>query len=110
MLSNVPARFAHEAAGMRINRDNVLEVAKVLMAQADDLQEVLAQNADARADLCGGDPVSADAKLAFNKRAGALVDSYASFVLDLRQLATAVAESARAYGVSDEDIARSFDR
>ncbi|MFB9745620.1 hypothetical protein ACFFOU_31290 [Pseudonocardia sulfidoxydans] len=110
MLRNVPARFAHETAEMRIDRDNVLEVAKALSREAARLDEVLSQNGQARADLCGGDPVSADAKLAFNQRAELLVDSYAKYVLDLRQLATAVAESARAYGVSDEDIARSLER
>lgn len=82
----------------------------MLMTEAESLQEVLAQNADARADLCGGDPVSADAKAAFNERAAALVDSHALYILDLRQLAIAVAESARYYGVSDDDIARSLGR
>lgn len=110
MLSNVPDRFAHEAAGMRIDRDNVLAVAKALSAEAARLTEVLSQNGQARADLCGGDPVSKDAKRAFNQRAEMLVDSYMTYVKDLGQLAVAVAESARAYGVSEEDIARSLGR
>ncbi|GAY12889.1 hypothetical protein TOK_1442 [Pseudonocardia sp. N23] len=70
---------------------------------------MLTQNGDARAGLCGGDPVSPDAMVAFNVRAAALVDSLSLYVRDLQQLATAVAESARAYGVSDEDIARSLE-
>ncbi len=43
---------------MRIDRDNVLKVANVLMTEANGLQDVLTQNGDARAGLCGGDPVS----------------------------------------------------
>ncbi|MBN9112711.1 MAG: hypothetical protein J0I34_28470 [Pseudonocardia sp.] len=108
MLSNVPARFAHEAAGMRIDRDNVLAVTAVIATEADRLRQVLETYGGARMGKCGGDPVSGDAMLAFNLRADALVASLWNYVKDLEKLADSVADAARTYGIAESDVAAAF--
>ncbi|RTL62929.1 MAG: hypothetical protein EKK42_29985 [Pseudonocardiaceae bacterium] len=110
MLSNVPARFAESAAGMAIDRENVLKVAAVLTAEADRLQRSLNEDGKQRLGLCGGDPVSRDAKRAFDQRADLLVDWHQKYVDDLRLLAASVRQAARSYGHSEADIAASFRR
>ncbi|ODU02777.1 MAG: hypothetical protein ABS81_16465 [Pseudonocardia sp. SCN 72-86] len=110
MLSNVPARFAESAAGMAIDRENVLQVGAVLVGEVRRLRQVLQAHGGDRMELCGGDPVSADAKQAFNQRAEALVALYKTYVDDLQALSDAVAEAARSYGVADADIATVFRR
>lgn len=110
MLSNVPARFADHAAGMAIDRDNVLQVAQILHREADRLQDSVAERHLMKAGLCGGDPVSEDAAAAFNERAALLFNSCQLYVDDLRALANSIQASARAYGLSESDIAASLSR
>lgn len=110
MLSNVPARFAESAAGMAIDRENVLKVGAVLLAEVGRLQKVLNDNGLARMGRCGGDPVSEDAELAFNQRAAWLVEDFQREVDELQALADSVADAARDYGVAEADIAAVFAR
>ncbi|MFB9745618.1 hypothetical protein ACFFOU_31280 [Pseudonocardia sulfidoxydans] len=109
MLNNVPARFAETAAGMAIDRENVLKVGAVLTGEAQRLRKVLEDNDWVRMGRCGGDPVSEDAEAAFNERAVLLFAAYEREVIDLENLAYAVAEAARAYGIAEADIATAFD-
>ncbi|MGD9988596.1 hypothetical protein [Pseudonocardia sp.] len=53
---NVLARFAETAAGMRIDRGNVLTLAVVLTAEATRLQRPLNDDGKQRLGLRGGDP------------------------------------------------------
>lgn len=108
MLSNVPARFAESAAGMTIDRENVLKVGAVLVAEVGRLQGTLRDNDWVRMGRCGGDPVSEDAEAAFNERAALLFAAFQREVDDLKNLAHAVREAARAYGVAEADVAAVF--
>ncbi|RTL64277.1 MAG: PE domain-containing protein [Pseudonocardiaceae bacterium] len=105
MLSNVPARFADHAAGMAIDRDNVLQVAQILRGEAARLRDAVNDLDDAKAGLCGGDPVSEEAAAAFNQRSSLLQASFRQYVDDLQALADSVLASARSYGVTDADNA-----
>lgn len=110
MLSNVPARFAETAAGMAIDRKNVVQVGKILHAEADRLQDAIDGYITARVGLCGGDPVSEEAAAAFNERATLLWKSFQLYVDDLRELARSVVAAASAYEIAEADIAGGFRR
>ncbi|MGD9988597.1 hypothetical protein [Pseudonocardia sp.] len=108
MLRNVPARFAETAAGMAIDRENVMKVGAVITAEVGRLQEALNDNSWKRMGRCGGDPVSEDAEAAFNERAVLLFDVFQREVDDLQGLADSVADAARQYGVAEADISAVF--
>jgi hypothetical protein len=110
MLENVPARFAETAATMSVDRDNVMQVCAVVVGEVRRLQQVLDDNDWARMGRCGGDPVSGDAEVAFNERAVALFADFRRDVNDLQALAVSIADAARAYGTSEEEIAAVFRR
>ncbi|MFB9743913.1 hypothetical protein ACFFOU_22605 [Pseudonocardia sulfidoxydans] len=97
------------AAGMSINRENVLKVGAVLLAEADRLDAVIGDVVGVKAGRCGGDPVSGDAAEAFTERAHLLIEVYRGYVSDLRRHAASLKESARGYGYADEEIRAVFE-
>ena len=94
--------------GVQVDRANVLKVGSVFRDEAIRLRNVLADADGLSAGLCGGDPVSKDAALAFTQRAQALIKAYRGYVDDLDRLATELADSARAYGHAEGDIRAAF--
>ena len=95
---------------LQVNRDTVLKARAALLAEADRLDTALR---DKHSDLtgvglCGGDPVSPEAALAFNERINALVKSCLEYNQDLRSSAAALDATARTYGYTDYEIAASF--
>ncbi|WP_232662810.1 hypothetical protein [Pseudonocardia sp. TRM90224] len=98
------------SVAMQVNRDNVLKARAVLMAEADRLDDVLtnARNNNPGIGLCGGDPVSRDAQAAFNERIEALFEGCKQYNSDLREAASALDETARFYGYTDDEIANSY--
>jgi hypothetical protein len=98
------------ALALQVNRETVLAARAALLAEADRLD---AQLRDRRYEyggvgLCGHDPVSPEAAQAFNQRINALVQSCFQYNRDLRTSAAALDATARSYGYSDDEIARSF--
>lgn len=107
-IDGLRAGLNASAAGMSINRENVLKVGAVLLAEADRLDVAIGDVVGVKAGRCGGDPVSEDAALAFTERAQLLVEAYRGYVADLRRQAGVLQESARSYGYADEEISAVF--
>ena len=96
-----------------VSRDEVLAKRAALLAEADDFQQFLDSIwDDLRMEPMGGDPVSLDVARAVTARIRDAEDSYFNvcrqWVNNLYQVAEALAETARQYGFTDEEIATSF--
>ncbi len=97
------------SVSLQVNRDNVLQARKAVLDEAQRLQDLLiTHQRDVWVDLCGGDPVSADAAEAFNERIHQLVDHCWRYAMELKAAGDALGETARAYGFTDEQIAASY--
>ncbi|MGH3998768.1 MAG: hypothetical protein ACRDTJ_15085 [Pseudonocardiaceae bacterium] len=96
-----------------VSRDEVLAKHAALLAEADDFQVFLNHIWDQLLMTpMGGDPVSHDVARAVTDRIRDAEDSYFTvcqqWVDNLYQAAEALAETARQYGYTDEEIAASF--
>jgi hypothetical protein len=96
-----------------VNRDEVLTKHAALLAEAADFRQFLDSIwDDLRMEPMGGDPVSLDVARAVTDRIRDADDSYFNvcqqWVNNLRQTAEALAETARQYGYTEEEIAASF--
>ncbi|MFC4946835.1 hypothetical protein [Pseudonocardia sp. GCM10023141] len=110
----LPVRAQLDAAvagvGMQVTRENVLQARAALLGEADRLETELLQQDRTWPGLgrCGGDPVSADASVAFDERSRALLDRCREYNDHLRKAAYALDAVARSYGYSEDEIASSF--
>jgi hypothetical protein len=115
---SVPA-YSYESPGPAagpafvVSRDEVLAKRVALLAEADDFQLFLNHIWDQLfMKPMGGDPVSHDVARAVTDRIRDADDSYfnvcQAWVNNLYQAAEALAETARQYGYTDEEIAASF--
>lgn len=100
-------------AGFVVSRDEVLAKRAALLAEAYDFQSFLDRIWDQlRMEPMGGDPVSHDVGKAVTYRIRDAEDSYftvcQSWVNNLFHTADAMADTARQYGFTDDDIAASF--
>ncbi|MGH8966220.1 MAG: hypothetical protein ACRDXB_12950 [Actinomycetes bacterium] len=96
-----------------VSRDEVLAKYAALLAEADDFRLFLERIRDELLMTpMGGDPVSQDVARAVTDRIRNAQDSYFNvcqqWVDNLYQAAEALAETARQYGYTDEEIAASF--
>jgi len=109
MTEPFSAQAALAAASMEVTPANVLQVAAVLLTEADRLDTVLREKMDrAVVGLCGGDPVSREAADAFNERIRDLRNQCQAYNDELRAAGRALQDTARDYGISEEQIAASF--
>ncbi len=118
---HVPTYHHHTPApatgpAFEVSREEVLAKRNALLAEADDFQAFL-DRIKHRLFMrpCGDDPVSHDVARAVTHRlVGPDNDSYwnicQAWVNNLYQTADALAETARQYGFTDEDIAASLSR
>ncbi len=94
---------------LQVDRDNVLKARSAILTEARRLQTaVRIRTPGIWVGLCGGDPVSKDAKEAFNERIKALVDHCMQYALDLETAGYTLDDIARSYGHTEDDIAASF--
>ncbi|MGQ0775979.1 MAG: hypothetical protein ACT4NY_16420 [Pseudonocardiales bacterium] len=96
-----------------VSREDVLSKRAALLAEADDFQLFLNHiDNQLRMRPMGGDPVSRDVAVGVNDRLRDDDNSYFNvcqgWVNNLYQTADAMAEVARQYGFTDEEIAASF--
>jgi len=104
-----PLDAAVRALALQVNRDTVLKARAALLAEARRLDLELDQRKlGSEVGLCGSDPVSPEAAVAFNERIDALVMSCRAYNGHLRMAATALDATARAYGYTDDEIAASY--
>lgn len=96
-----------------VHKGNVLAAARIIDTQADKLFKQLRRSKEQlRIDPPGGDDVSTRIAPAWNDRLVDDEDSYAErigqYVLGLRKLAVQLADTAKAYGYSEEQIEAAF--
>ena len=107
---DVGAAQAHAAAaGLSVDAENVLYVRKAILDEYESLLQVI--NTESRdygalaAKPYGGDPVSADASVAFPERAGLLMDQCKQHVMSLLGISNHLEKAALAYGYNEGQIA-----
>ena len=90
----------------QVDPDNVLAVHAVMRRQADDLEVALrAAQSDLQIGRCGGDPISADAEVAFNAKITDVFDLHWRHQREVDEAATLLRLTAQHYGHTDDDIA-----
>lgn len=108
-LPSAPAPVGGEGDRFSVNRDNVLQIRAQLIAAADDFRDWLVGNQDGlRMQPCGDDPVSQDVARAVTYRTIDAEDSYFNVAMahvnEAYRTADALAETARGYGYTEEEI------
>ncbi len=96
-----------------VNRDNVLAAGRIISSQADTLRERFAGiRRDLRIEPPGNDDVSVRMAAAWNDLLINNDDSYRSrigeYIEGLRKLADRLEDTARAYGISEDEIMAAF--
>ena len=98
-----------DRAMMQVNPDNVLDVRKALLAEAEDLQRFLyIHQPGMKVGDCGSDPVSHPAADAFNDKIQAHLKEANAYVRSLIDAGSQLAQVARTYGHTEAQIAASF--
>ena len=95
--------------GLRVNRENVLQVRNALKAESVRLGNLMVLHGPMlHVGECGPDPVSAPAANLFNTKIQAMVAQCTSYVQALGDAAEALGQTAQTYGYNEEQIAASF--
>jgi hypothetical protein len=95
--------------GLRVNRENVLQVRNALKAESVRLDNLLQMHgAMLHVGECGPDPVSAPAAGLFNGKIKAMVAQCNGYVQALGDAADALGQTAQTYGYNETQIAASF--
>jgi hypothetical protein len=96
-------------AMMQVNPDNVLDVRKALLTEAEDLGSFLRLNQPGmRVGDCGSDPVSPKASQIFNEKINIHLKEVNDYVNQLFAAGQQLAQVARNYGHTEGEIAASF--
>jgi hypothetical protein len=95
---------------VQVTPENVLEVRRVLLSEAENLMNAGVQDIVATkiVGFCGGDPISKQAAPAFSSRIAALVRHYQDYARQLRAAGNALELTARDYGYTEAEILLSF--
>ena len=94
---------------MQVDRETVLQARAAVLAEAFRLRAAIHKHGPGLGiGLCGGDPVSGDARAAFNERIGVLIDQCRQYTDDLEAAGHALGDTARSYGYTEDEITASF--
>lgn len=112
-VDKMSSALPQTSGSFTVNKDNVLAAAKIIGTQADALQDKLTDAAyDLRIDPPGTDEVSIRVAAAWNDRLVGDDDSYKwrvqEYVNSLHKLVQQLSDTAKAYGYTEEDIAKAF--
>lgn len=113
----------------QVTPENVLGVRRVLLEEVERLRDEIKRN-DLPSDYatapeptagrmgtpgsgfyigrCSDDPISGPAQISFNRKIEAVVDSCKKYVSDLNVAGEKLADVARRYSITDEEIQQSF--
>ena len=98
-----------DRAMMQVNPNNVLDVRKAILTEADDLRTYVRMHShDLKVGLCGSDPVSPLAAQAFNEKIDAHLKEIDTYLRSLRDVGEQLAQVARNYGHTEAEITASF--
>ena len=104
-----PRDSASDGLLLQVDVANVLQVRDVLVTQIESMRRAL-DNADRRLNLepCGSDPVSIQAAENFRRKIEGFKAVHWAHVAELQEAADRLAEAARHYGFTDDELGRSF--
>jgi len=98
-----------DALGLQVNRDNVLQVRNALKTESDRLGDLMLFHGPMlHVGECGPDPISIPAAASFNAKVEALANQCRLYVRTLGEAAGELAETARTYGYTEEQIEASL--
>lgn len=93
----------------QINIDNVLQVYRLFDERVAELRASLTSSAKLRdIPACADDPVSQDARRAFQPKIDAILDTHTAYLAEIVEARDRLKEAARSYGLVDDDTATSF--
>jgi uncharacterized protein YukE len=96
---------------LQVNPENVLRVRATLLAESDRLSAAIERGGQGDwVGFCGGDPLSADARAAFNERIDDVAGQCRAYADSLRAAGDSLEQVARDYGHTDAAIAASYQR
>jgi uncharacterized protein YukE len=95
---------------LQVTPDNVLDVRKILLQEAERLQRVSGINLTTTqlVGLCGGDPVSQQAQVAFSQRIELRIQQCRDYANELQRAGNSLEQVAKNYGYNEEQIEASF--
>jgi hypothetical protein len=110
VTSEAATAAALSAVLLQVTPENVLEVRRVVLDAADRLKSYLTTNllTAEYVGLCGGDPVSEQARLAFSDRISQITANVSMFGLQLLRAGDQLTSIAEAYGFAEGELAASF--
>jgi hypothetical protein len=98
-----------DQAMMQVNPNNVLDVRRAVLTEAEDLREFVRLNGQRmKVGLCGSDPVSPIAAQGFNEKIDAHIEEVIAYVRSLVDAGQQLARAAREYGHTEAEITASF--
>jgi uncharacterized protein YukE len=91
---------------LQVTPENVLDVRKVLLQEADRLLKAAgpAEMMTQFVGPCGGDPVSQQASIAFGERIAIMAQQCRDYANGLKNAGNSLDQIARSYGYTDEQI------
>ena len=93
----------------QVNVDNVLQVARLLRRQADDIERTLVERAwQLRVVPCGNDPVSRDAQELFQAKIDQIIDVHWAHWEELQAAVDALRHSADRYRFTEDELEFAF--
>ena len=93
----------------QVNPDNILAVRNSIEQQAREIQVALQSvNMGGSVEPCGGDPISADATPMFRVKIDKILALHWAHHSELREAVDRLTETAKQYGYTEADIAKSF--
>lgn len=95
--------------GLQVNPGNIVQVSNVLRAEAEFLSQRLDRaRLDSQVGEPGKDPVSLRAAAGFNRKINAMYDQVQAYCDALAAASNQLVATAKSYGHTDDDIARSL--
>lgn len=106
---NLTGDSSLDALHLQVNPENVLKVRAALLAESDRLHQAVQRGgAGEWVGFCGGDPLSADARGAFNQRIDEVIGHCRHYADTLRAAGESLERVALDYGHTDAEIAASY--
>lgn len=124
-IANTALQESVDGVLMQVDRDTVLRARAVLMQEADELEEAMREATAARPEMrlpgrmgspgqgvwvgrCSDDPISGPAQISFNRKIDAMLKPCWQYIYDLRTGGEQLAEAARRYGYTEDEVLASF--
>lgn len=124
-ITNTQLQASVDALVMQVDRDTILGARKVLLTEANELNQAMveatlfipstpmpgrmgAPGQGVWIGRCSDDPVSGPAQVSFNRKINAALEPCRKYIADLRLAGEQLADVARRYGITEDQIQADF--